>query len=127
MPISPFELVDAVVAVPAGAAAVELELLLDPQAASTKAPKLAAPALPAIFRKRLRSRSSRTRRSTIPAGCGADSSVGGLDILCDLRFVSSGRLSFHTPAPPNDSDELIAPARFVGCYSPLPCKRITEV
>jgi len=47
--------------------AVDAVLLL-PHAASTNAPKLAAPAPPAIFRKRLRSTSSRTRRSTIPAG-----------------------------------------------------------
>ena len=64
---------DEVDEVVAGAAAVValLLLLLLPQAASTKAPKLAAPALPAIFRKRLRSESSRTRRSTMPIGWGA--------------------------------------------------------
>ena len=67
---------DAVVA--AGAAAVVEELLLLlllPHAASTKAPKLAAPALPAIFRKRLRSESSRTSCSMIPTGWGASFSV----------------------------------------------------
>ena len=56
------------VAVAAAVLALLLLLLLLPQAASTNAPKLAAPALPAIFRNRLRSTSSRTSRSTIPAG-----------------------------------------------------------
>src|ERR1700679_2177466 len=57
---------DEVVAAGVAAVVALLLLLLLPQAASTKAPKLAAPALPAIFRNRLRSESSRTRRSTMP-------------------------------------------------------------
>src|SRR5580692_6970961 len=84
MPMSPVLALDEdVVAVLAGAEALVavVLLLLLPHAASTKAPKLAAPALPAIFRKRLRSESSRTRRSTIPAGCGTESSLGGLGIF----------------------------------------------
>src|ERR1700722_11633353 len=97
MATSPVPAVEAVVPVLAVLAVVAVVVavlvLLLPQAARTKAPKLAAPALPAIFRKRLRSRSSRTRRSTIPAGCGADSSVGGLDILLPpLRNVQAGPL-----------------------------------
>src|ERR1700704_5832426 len=90
MPISPVAL-DAVVLVAVAAAVLALllllELLLLPQAASTNAPKLAAPALPAIFRKRLRSTSSRTSRSTIPAGWGASSS-GELSILGYLRLMT---------------------------------------
>ncbi len=70
-----------VVAVVAGAAAVEAVLPPLPHAASTNALKLAAPAPPAIFRNRLRSTSSRTRRSTIPTGRGSDSSLGEPDIL----------------------------------------------
>src|ERR1700685_4091488 len=67
--------VDEVVAAGVAAVVALLLLLLLPQAASTNAPKLAAPALPAIFRKRLRSESSRTSRSTMPAGCGTSFSV----------------------------------------------------
>jgi hypothetical protein len=75
--MSPVLALDDVVAVLAGADALVavVLLLLLPHAASTKAPKLAAPALPAIFKKRLRSESSRTRRSTMPAGCDASFSV----------------------------------------------------
>ena len=64
------------------AAVVADELLeeLEPQAASTNAPKLAAPPTPTAFRKRLRSVSSRTRRSTTPVGCWVDSSEPGLGI-----------------------------------------------
>src|ERR1700709_941911 len=111
MPMSPVAL-DAVVLVGVAAAVLALlllllELLLLPQAASTNAPKLAAPALPAIFRKRLRSTSSRTSRSTIPAGWGASSS-GELSILGYLRLMTSragtrlprtsGALSHHLGA-----------------------------
>src|ERR1700735_2056999 len=66
-------------------------VVLLPHAASTNAPKLAALAPPAIFRKRLRSTSSRTRRSTIPADRGTESSPVGLVILLNLRFVAIGR------------------------------------
>src|ERR1700704_1916729 len=69
MPTSPPAGAAAEVAVAAAlVAAVEPLLLLLPQAASTNAPKLAAPAPPTIFRNRLRSVSSRTKRSTIPGG-----------------------------------------------------------
>src|ERR1700694_4992954 len=76
MPMSPEALDDDVLAVAAVAALwlLLVLLLLLPQGASTNAPKLAAPALPASFRKRLRSTLSRARRSTMPAGCGACSS-----------------------------------------------------
>src|SRR5580658_8573598 len=78
----------AVVAV-AALAAVETALVELPHAASANAVKLAALAPPAIFRKRLRSTSSRTRRSTTPIGRGSCSSprpaaacsVGGPDIV----------------------------------------------
>jgi hypothetical protein len=77
---SPVALEDEVLDVAAGAAAVEAAFLLLPHAARTKAPKLAAPAPPAIFRNRLRSQSSHTSRSTIPAGWGADCSFAVLGI-----------------------------------------------
>src|ERR1700677_4548143 len=89
--MSPVALGEVVLVVAVAAAVDAVFLLLLPHAASTNAPKLAAPAPPAIFRNRLRSTSSRTRRSTMPAGCGADSSVVGLDIFLYLRFVSVGR------------------------------------
>src|ERR1700722_2163758 len=65
----------------AAVVAEELVFVLLPHAARTNAPKLAAPAVPAIFKNRLRSTSSRTKRSTIPAGCGGDSSPA---LLCSL-------------------------------------------
>src|SRR5271165_640663 len=88
MPMSPLELVDAVLEVLAGAATVETVSLLLPHAASTKVPKLAAAPAPAIFRNRLRSRSSRTSRSTIPAGWGASWSLDGLGIFGYLRLIA---------------------------------------
>src|ERR1700704_3666433 len=101
MPISPVAL-DAVVLVAVAAAVLALllllELLLLPQAASTNAPKLAAPALPAIFRKRLRSTSSRTSRSTIPAGWSVDSSLGGPDMCATPPLVHCG--GTIDPRPP---------------------------
>jgi hypothetical protein len=60
-------------------------LLLLPHAASTNAPKLAAPALPAIFKKRLRSESSRTSRSTMPAGWGTSLSVAKSTGILNLQ------------------------------------------
>src|SRR3984957_19567108 len=75
------------VAVALVAELVLLDLLL-PQAASTKAPKLAAPAPPTIFRNRLRSWSSRTSCSTMPAGCRASSSSEVL--RCDPSLVGAG-------------------------------------
>src|ERR1700691_2310899 len=103
MPMSPvLALEDDVVA--AGAAALdELLLLLLPHAASTNAPKLAAPAPPAIFRKRLRSESSRTRRSTIPAGCGTESSLGGLGIFnTSALLLEAGSTKEALPCRSND-------------------------
>src|ERR1700728_3157428 len=95
---------DAVVA--AGAAAVEDELLLLlllPHAASTKAPKLAAPTLPAIFRKRLRSESSRTSCSTMPTGCCTESSLGGLCIFnTSALLLEAGATKETLPCRSND-------------------------
>src|SRR5581483_1608210 len=90
--MSPLMEPDAAEACVLGAAAVVAVLLLLPQAAITNAPKLAAAPLPASLRKRFRSTSSRTRRSTRPAGpplsesCWvmARTSVGGSRLLSRL-------------------------------------------
>src|ERR1700677_5370808 len=89
--MSPVALGEVVLVVAVAAAVDAVFLLLLPHAASTNAPKLAAPAPPAIFRKRLRYTSSRTRRSTMPAGWGAESSLGGLDILITSTSSHSRR------------------------------------
>src|ERR1700761_2095290 len=81
MPTSPDPygfLVDVVAAVVVAAlVAVLVDFLLDPHAARTNAPKLAAPAPPTVLKNFLRSRSSRTSRSTTPTGCPADSELAG--------------------------------------------------